>query len=248
MGLTAGLGFIICLRLLGVGRQIPVSSLRILFRVFWIGFYINLLSGTILFMTDATGIARVWELYAKLACLGLALGAMSRLRRFIDSDRSDAAIPPSVRKTAVACIVLWLAVIASGRLIAYAVERVAPPICPATVMLTPSELVHLHLLLNHFPTVGMTVGFGVFLLALVKKSEDLKRGGLAVLFVIALLSLPTYMTGYSAQKSVRTMPGVSAGAGRPASAFGAAGVELHGGDRPRLVVRALVLAPRDFSG
>ena len=43
-------------------------------------------------------------------------------------------------------------------------------------MLTPSELVHLHLLLNHFPTVGMIVGFGVFLLALVKKSEDLKRG------------------------------------------------------------------------
>jgi hypothetical protein len=122
MGLTAGLGFVICLRLLGVGRQIPVSSFRILFRVFWIGFYINLLSGTILFMTDATGIARVWELYAKLACLGLALVAMSRLRRFIDSAHSDAAIPPSVRKTAVACIVLWLAVIASGRLIAYAVE------------------------------------------------------------------------------------------------------------------------------
>src|SRR5207244_6815663 len=66
MGLTAGLGFIICLRLLGVGRQIPVSSFRILFRIFWIGFYINLLSGTILFMTDATGISRVSHLYAKL--------------------------------------------------------------------------------------------------------------------------------------------------------------------------------------
>jgi len=122
MGLTAGLGFIICLRLLGVGQQIPVSSFRILFRVFWIGFYVNLLSGTILFMTDATGIARVWELYAKLFCLALALVAMSRLRRFIDSDGSDGAIPPGVRKTAVACIVLWLAVITSGRLIAYAVE------------------------------------------------------------------------------------------------------------------------------
>ena len=36
----------------------------------------------------------------------------------------------------------------------------------------------------------MIVGFGVFLLALVKKSLDLRRGGLAVLFVIALLSLP----------------------------------------------------------
>jgi|SRR5215470_13382673 len=122
MGLTAGIGFIVCLRLIGFAPQIPLSSFRVLFRWFWIGFYINLLSGTILFMTDATGIARVWELYAKLACLALALGAMSKLRRFIDSSESDGVIPPSLRKTAVACLVLWLAVITSGRLIAYAVE------------------------------------------------------------------------------------------------------------------------------
>ena len=122
MGLTAGIGFIVCLRLLGVGRQIPISSLRVLFRLFWVGFYLNLLSGTLLFMTDATGIARVWELYAKLVCLALALVAMSRLRRFVDSTDGDPRIPPSIQKTAVACLVLWLAVITSGRLIAYAVE------------------------------------------------------------------------------------------------------------------------------
>ena len=122
MGLTAGIGFIVCLRLLGVGQQIPLSALRVLFRLFWVGFYLNLVSGTLLFMTDATGIARVWELYAKLVCLALALMAMSRLRRFVDSTESDRAIPPSIQKTAVACLVLWLAVITSGRLIAYAVE------------------------------------------------------------------------------------------------------------------------------
>ena len=76
----------------------------------------------ILFMTDATGIARVWELYAKLVCLALALGAMSRLRRFIDSDGERRVVPPGIRNMAVACLVLWLAVITSGRLIAYAVE------------------------------------------------------------------------------------------------------------------------------
>jgi hypothetical protein len=76
-------------------------------------------------------------------------------------------------------------------------------------MLTPSDLVHIHLLLNHFPTVGMVVGFGLLLLALLQRSEDLKRGALAVLFVIALISLPTYMSGYSAQKSVRSVPSVS---------------------------------------
>ena len=48
--------------------------------------------------------------------------AMSRLRRFVDSDQSDGAVPPAVRNIAYACIVLWLAVITSGRLIAYAVE------------------------------------------------------------------------------------------------------------------------------
>jgi hypothetical protein len=76
-------------------------------------------------------------------------------------------------------------------------------------MLTPTDLVHAHLLLNHFPTVGLIVAFGIYLLALLKKSEDLKRGGLAVLFVIALLALPTYMTGYSAQKTLKGAPGVS---------------------------------------
>jgi hypothetical protein len=76
-------------------------------------------------------------------------------------------------------------------------------------MLTPSDLVHLHLLLNHFPTVGMIVGLGLFLLALLKKSEDLKRGALAVFFAIALISLPTYMSGYSAQRSLRGVRTVS---------------------------------------
>src|SRR6185503_6874299 len=70
-------------------------------------------------------------------------------------------------------------------------------------MLTPADLVHIHLLLNHFPTVGMIVGFGLFVFGLLKKSEDLKRGALAVFFALALVSLPTYMSGYSAQKSLR---------------------------------------------
>src|SRR5262245_50371079 len=76
-------------------------------------------------------------------------------------------------------------------------------------MLTPSDLVHIHRRLNHFPIVGMIVGCGLFLLALAKQSEDLKRGGLAVFFAIALISLPTYMSGYSAQKSLRGVRTVS---------------------------------------
>ena len=73
----------------------------------------------------------------------------------------------------------------------------------------PSDLVHLHLLLNHFPTVGMIVGFAVFVFGLLGRSDDQRRAGLAVLFMIALLSLPAYMTGYSAERALKGAPDVS---------------------------------------
>jgi uncharacterized membrane protein len=74
--------------------------------------------------------------------------------------------------------------------------------------MTPN-FVHMHLLLNHVPTVGTIVALGVLLLAFAKRSEELKRGALALFFAIALVSLPTYMTGYSAQKAIKDHPGVS---------------------------------------
>jgi len=75
--------------------------------------------------------------------------------------------------------------------------------------MTPN-FVHMHLLLNHVPTVGTIVALGLLLLAFAKRSEELKRGALALFFAIALVSLPTYMTGYSAQKAIKDRPGVSA--------------------------------------
>lgn len=71
------------------------------------------------------------------------------------------------------------------------------------------NLVHLHLLLNHVPTVGTIVALGLLLLALAKKSDELLRGSLAIFFALALVSLPTYMTGSAAERAVRDRPGVS---------------------------------------
>jgi len=72
------------------------------------------------------------------------------------------------------------------------------------------NLVHLHLLLNHVPTVATIVAIALLLLALAKRNTELKRASLALFFAIALVSLPTYMTGYSAQKTLKDRPGVSA--------------------------------------
>ena len=60
------------------------------------------------------------------------------------------------------------------------------------------DLTHIHLLLNHFPTIGYIIGGGLFLLSLITKSDDLKRASLVVLLGIALIAIPTYMSGNGA--------------------------------------------------
>jgi hypothetical protein len=64
------------------------------------------------------------------------------------------------------------------------------------------NLAHIHLLLNHFPTVGTIIGIGLFLVGVAAKSDELKRASLVVFLGIALLTLPTYMSGNAAQEMI----------------------------------------------
>jgi hypothetical protein len=70
-------------------------------------------------------------------------------------------------------------------------------------------LSHLHLVLNHVPTVGSAVALGLLLLAFLRRNEHLKIAGLEVLFAIALLTLPAYISGVGAQRELRDRPEVS---------------------------------------
>jgi hypothetical protein len=55
----------------------------------------------------------------------------------------------------------------------------------------------------------MIVGLGLFLVSLIAKNDDLKRTSLGIFFVIALISLPTYVTGNAAQAAIKGQAGVS---------------------------------------
>lgn len=70
------------------------------------------------------------------------------------------------------------------------------------------NLAHLHLLLNHFPTIGMIIGLGLYLLALLSKSVDLKKASLSVFLLLALIALPTYVTGNAAEDRLGDRPEV----------------------------------------
>ena len=77
-------------------------------------------------------------------------------------------------------------------------------------MFSLPNLVHYHLLLNHFPTVGTLVALALFIAALIGKREDLTKASLGIFLIIAILTLPVYMSGKSAEKVVKAQEGVSA--------------------------------------
>ena len=67
-------------------------------------------------------------------------------------------------------------------------------------------LSNLHLVLNHVPVIGALIAFGVLLLALVRRSDDLRRAGLEVFVLFGLLTLPAYLSGLGAQREIAKHP------------------------------------------
>jgi hypothetical protein len=67
---------------------------------------------------------------------------------------------------------------------------------------------HVHLLLNHIPVVGIWLGIALYLVALLKKPEW-RSLGLGVFVLMALLTIPAYLSGEPAEEMIRGLPGVS---------------------------------------
>jgi len=68
------------------------------------------------------------------------------------------------------------------------------------------NLAHVHLLLNHVPTIGFGFSIGLLIASLVRDSADLRRASYVVFFVVALVAIPTYLSGNAADFVLRTQP------------------------------------------
>lgn len=68
---------------------------------------------------------------------------------------------------------------------------------------------HLHLVLNHVPVIGTFLSLLLLLVAFVRKSEELKKVTLALLVLIALVTIPVYLTGESAEEMIEHFPDIS---------------------------------------
>ena len=122
MGLLAGAIAMVDLRVLGVAPLLPLTALEQFLRVMWIGFWVNAVSGTLLFMAGATMHAKNPAFYIKMACVVLGMLAAEAVRREVFRHPGHAetgSVTMKGRLLAGASLALWTGAITAGRLMAY---------------------------------------------------------------------------------------------------------------------------------
>jgi uncharacterized membrane protein len=76
---------------------------------------------------------------------------------------------------------------------------------------TPQAWSHVHMILNHFPTVGFVLALGFYVVALVMKDVVMTRACLVLFVICGILGVPTYVTGNASMWALTDppIPGIS---------------------------------------
>jgi hypothetical protein len=120
LAVLVGANWALDLRLLGVARQIPLTTLEQSFRVMWIGFWINALSGVALFAADATTKGTTSVFMWKLGLIAVGVVVIALLKKIVYGQGVAPVAGPAARTLAAVSLALWVVAIALGRWMAYA--------------------------------------------------------------------------------------------------------------------------------
>ena len=127
--LQIGAIMVVSLRLVGLGRGVPLAALhRTVFRTAWLAFAFVLVTGVLQFIPIAAEVFYRPSFRAKVALLALALATLVwlhvRVRRSAAAWDGGAVIPASVTVVAALSLALWPTVIVVARLM-YAFVQMA---------------------------------------------------------------------------------------------------------------------------
>ncbi|MEP6262550.1 MAG: hypothetical protein ABJ092_13295 [Gillisia sp.] len=68
---------------------------------------------------------------------------------------------------------------------------------------------HLHLILNHFPSIGITIGLLVLIAGYLVKNNHVKATSLGIFIFSALAAIAANATGEGAEEIVERIPGIN---------------------------------------
>lgn len=119
MAVMVGLSLVIDMRVLGWFAGIPLGGLQRFFRLAWIGFGINFLSGSALFSAQATSYIVDWVFMTKMTLVLLGAITAAILQPAVTQAGPTAEVSGGMKAVAAVAIVIWVVAIIMGRLTAY---------------------------------------------------------------------------------------------------------------------------------
>ena len=122
MAVLVGASWVLDLRLLGINRNVPLSAYRWVFRAVAVGLIVNLITGVLLFMKNATGWGTALPFFMKMLFVVASAATILPIRKYVlNSGAGNQEVASNVRLLAIASIVAWSAAVTAGRLLAYLV-------------------------------------------------------------------------------------------------------------------------------
>ena len=129
MTLLVGASTVIDLRILGVARDLPLTPLKKLYGIIWTGFWLQVVSGSLLLIASPTKSLTNLDFYLKMLLIALAVIAMQMIKKrvFSESSLSDAERMANGKALATWSLIFWAGAVTAGRLIAYTYTYVSYP-------------------------------------------------------------------------------------------------------------------------
>lgn len=121
IALVAGSIFIVDVRLLGVAPSLPIKPLTKLYKIMWVGFILNTITGVILLMADATTKLTNYDFYIKmgLMVMGLLVQRAIQNKLLTDPQVDAGGVPSGIKGLVWLSLFSWFGTVLAGRLLAY---------------------------------------------------------------------------------------------------------------------------------
>jgi hypothetical protein len=117
--MLAGINVGLDLWLLG-RRTVPSVRLTNIYRIMWLGFGINLLSGLVLLAAYPAKALTNWVFFAKMALVVLGVWVLERLKgELVVADGASRDVGARARNLAMLSLFVWAGTILAGRYLAY---------------------------------------------------------------------------------------------------------------------------------
>jgi uncharacterized membrane protein len=143
-----------------------------------------------------------WGLGA-LAVLVIA-GAYALVELWRTGKPSDQALTVMLGLASVTMILMVVVDELGWEVNHHELQRAVPPAQAATA--TPQAWSHVHMIVNHIPTVGFVMTLAFYVVGLIANNDGLKRGSLAAFVVCSIAGVPTYVTGAAAMWALTVPP------------------------------------------